>query len=59
MAFSEPVFSARGRLAAQTVQAYGTSVPLRAGMLLSADIVIDRRTLVEWLLDPLYAVGRR
>ena len=59
MAFSEPVFSARGRLAAQTVQAYGASVPLRAGMLLSADVVIDRRTLAEWLLDPLYAVGRR
>ena len=56
---SEPVFSARGRLAAQTVQAYGASVPLRAGMLLSADIVIDRRTLAEWILDPLYAVGRR
>ena len=55
---SEPVFSAQGRLAAQTVQAYGASVPLRAGMLLSADIVIDHRTLVEWLLDPLYAVGR-
>ena len=58
-AFSEPVFSARGRLAAQTVYAYGTSVPLRAGMLLSADVVVDRRTLVEWLLDPVYAAGRR
>ena len=56
---SEPVFSARGRLATQTVQAYGASVPLRAGMLLSADIVLDRRTLVEWLLEPLYAVDRR
>ena len=25
----------------------------------SADVVIDRRSLLEWLLDPLYAAGRR
>ena len=56
---AEPVFRVRGRLAAQDLDAYGASVPLRAGMLLSADIVVDHRTLVEWLLDPLYAVGRR
>jgi membrane fusion protein len=28
-------------------------------MLLNADIVVDRRSLLEWLLDPLYAAGRR
>ena len=55
----EPVFRVRGRLAAQQVDAYGAALPLRAGMLLAADIVVDRRTLLEWLLDPLYAVGRR
>ena len=55
----EPVFRVRGQLAAQDLDAYGASVPLRAGMLLSADIVVDHRTLLEWLLDPLYAVGRR
>ena len=55
----EPVFRVRGRLAAQSLNAYGASVPLRTGMSLTADIVLDRRTLGEWLLDPLYAVGRR
>ncbi len=54
---SEPVFSARARLAAQTVQADGASLPLRSGMRFSADVVIARRTLMEWLLEPL-AVGR-
>ena len=54
-----PVFRVQGRLAAQNLSAYGTSVPLQAGMRLTADIVVDRRTLFEWLLDPLYAVGRR
>ena len=58
LAASEPVFSARGRLAAQSVQADGALVPLRAGMLLSTDIVTDRRTLVERLFSPVYAVGR-
>ena len=56
---AEPVFRVRGRLAEQRLDAYGTDMPLRAGMRLTADIVVDRRTLVEWLLDPLYAVGRR
>lgn len=56
---AEPVFRIRGRLADQELAAYGTRVPLRAGMLLTADIVVDHRTLVEWLLDPVYAVGRR
>ena len=41
-----------------SVQAYGQDIPVQPGMLLSAGIVIDRRTLVEWLLDPIYAVGR-
>ena len=28
-------------------------------MLLSADIVFDRRSLIQWLFDPIYAVARR
>jgi membrane fusion protein len=56
---SEPVFRVRVALPRQSVSAYGREVPLQPGMLLAADIVIDRRTLLEWLLDPLYAVGRR
>lgn len=55
----EPVFRVRVKLDADSVAAYGQSVPLQPGMLLTADVVIDRRTLLEWLLDPLYAAGRR
>lgn len=55
----EPVFRVRVRLKSDSIVAYGESLPLRPGMLLSADVIIDRRTLVEWLLDPLYAAGRR
>ncbi len=55
----EPVFRVRVKLARDSVSAYGETLPLQPGMLLSADVVVDRRSLLEWLLDPLYAAGRR
>ena len=55
----EPVFRVRVKLSRDTITAYGQDLRLQPGMLLSADVIIDRRTLFEWLLDPLYAVGRR
>lgn len=55
----EPVFRVRARIADAAVAAYGQDIPLQPGMLLNADIVLDRRNLFEWLLDPLYAAGRR
>ncbi len=59
LGINEPVFRARARLERQTVSAYGREVPLQPGMRLSADIETDRRNLVEWLFDPIYAVGKR
>lgn len=56
---NEPVFRVRARLAKTDVSAYGDAVPLQPGMMLNADIILDRRNLYEWLLDPLYAAGRR
>jgi len=55
----EPVFRVRVKLSRDHVAAYGRSAPLQPGMLLTADVVIDRRSLLEWLLDPLYAAGKR
>lgn len=54
----EPVFRVKVRLEKDTVDAYGRNVSIQPGMLLNADIVFDRRTLLEWLLDPIYAVSR-
>jgi membrane fusion protein len=59
LTFSEPMYRIRVALDRPTVPAYGRDMPLRPGMLLTADIVIDRRSLLEWLLDPLYAAGHR
>lgn len=55
----EPVFRVRVALPHEEIQAYGESIPLQPGMLLSADIVFDRRSLVRWLFDPLFAVASR
>jgi len=54
----QPVFRVRAALAQQGVYAYGQFVPLQPGMLLTANVVFDRRTLLEWLLDPIYATQR-
>ncbi len=52
----EPAYRVTVRLDAQSIKAYGKDFPLQAGMLLDADIWLDRRKLYEWLLDPIYAV---
>ena len=54
----EPVLRVRAGLERQTIDAYGETISLRPGMLLRADVVIDRRSLLEWLFDPIYAVRR-
>ena len=44
---------------AQAVGAYGERLPLQPGMTLTANIVLDRRSFLDWLLAPLNAVMRR
>lgn len=56
---SEPVFAILVELEHDTLQAYGREERLRPGLQLDADVILDRRRLVEWLLEPLFAVARR
>jgi membrane fusion protein len=53
MVLKEPSYRVMVRLERQTITAYGGEVPLRPDMSLKADIVFDRRSLIEWLFDPL------
>lgn len=55
----EPTFRIRVSLGQESMQAYGETYPLQPGMLVSGDIVFDRRTLIQWLFDPVYAVAGR
>jgi membrane fusion protein len=54
-----PVYLVTADLAQAWVPAFGQRQPLLPGMLLSARVVTDRRSLFEWLFEPLYAVRRR
>jgi membrane fusion protein len=49
------MFIVRVALDKPTVKAYNTEIALRAGQTLTADVEIDRRTLMRWMLDPLFA----
>jgi membrane fusion protein len=52
----EPVYRVTAALARQDISAYGKSMPLQAGMLLKADVILDRRSLMRWVLDPLLSL---
>lgn len=55
----EPAYRVEVVLSSQVVRAYGDSMPLQAGMLLSADVVLENRSLLDWLLEPLYTLRGR
>ncbi len=59
LSIQEPIFRVRVALNRDAIYAYGEAIPLQPGMLLSADIVFDRRSLIQWLFDPLFAIARR
>jgi len=56
---TEPVYKIRVRLNQQHVEAYGTKFPLHGGMTVRASIVLDRRSFIDWLLEPINAVRGR
>jgi membrane fusion protein len=49
----QPAYKVTVVLERQDVTAYGERIPLQPDMLLKADILLDRRPLLTWLLDPL------
>ncbi|MCH8493263.1 MAG: HlyD family efflux transporter periplasmic adaptor subunit [Idiomarina sp.] len=53
VAVQEPVYRVEVTLGSQEIRAYGNSVPLQSGMLLSADIVLEQRSLLSWLFEPI------
>lgn len=56
---TEPVYRIAVRLERQTVTAYGEDVHLQPGMQVEADVLIERRRLIEWVLEPLYTLTGR
>lgn len=56
---NEPIYRVVVRLARQDVSAYGKNMPLRPGMQLDADVMVDHRRIFEWMLDPFYTLTGR
>ena len=46
------------RPGAMHVLGYGKQFPLRPGMTLMADVRLENKRLIEWIFDPLFAMGR-
>ena len=55
----EPVYRIKAQIDAQAIQAYGKLEPLQAGMQVEADILLDRRRLIEWIFEPLLGLAGR
>ncbi len=56
IALKEPAYRVTASLERPDIDAYGTKIPLQADMLLSADIILEQRSLARWFLDPLLSV---
>ncbi|MBX6741917.1 MAG: HlyD family efflux transporter periplasmic adaptor subunit [Acetobacteraceae bacterium] len=56
VALHEPVYRAVASLERQDIASDAESTPLRPDMLLRAEIVLERRPLIAWLLGPLLQV---
>ena len=52
----EPAYRVIVALDRPDIDAYGKRIPLQAGMLLSADIILEKRSVMRWFLDPLLSV---
>ena len=53
---NEPTYRVIASLERQDVDVQGKKVPLQPDMLLKADILLERRSLMSWLLSPLRSV---
>jgi membrane fusion protein len=52
----EPAYRITVALDRPDIDAYGKKIPLQADMLLRADLILEKRSLISWLLDPLLSV---
>jgi membrane fusion protein len=56
---AEPLYRITVQLDQQSVAAYGQAQSLSPGMQLEADVLLDRRRLIEWLFEPVLGIAGR
>jgi membrane fusion protein len=55
----EPVYRVDVKLEQQAVKALDQEFPLRPGMLVNADLLLEKRTLLEWIFEPVLQLKGR
>ncbi|UTH75797.1 HlyD family secretion protein [Chromobacterium sp. IIBBL 290-4] len=53
---NETLYRVKVKLDTQSVTTYGLQQPLKAGMMLDASVLLEKRKLYEWVLEPLYSI---
>ena len=59
LAAREPVYRIDVKLEQQTVNANGQEFALRPGMLVNADLLLEKRTVFEWVFEPVLELRAR
>ncbi len=59
VSLKEPGYEVRVALDRQWVEASGRQMGLQSDMTLAADIILERRPLIDWLFEPLLSARRR
>jgi membrane fusion protein len=59
LAVREPVYRIDVKLDQQSVNANGQEFTLRPGMLVNADLLLERRTVFEWVFEPVLELRAR
>jgi membrane fusion protein len=55
----EPVYRVAVKLDRQNVTALGQDFALRPGMLVNGDLLLEKRTIIEWIFEPLLQLKGR
>jgi membrane fusion protein len=53
---TEPLYRLTVRIPKKTMTVNSGEVPLQPGMQLDADVVLERRRLIEWMLEPVFTL---
>jgi membrane fusion protein len=56
IALKEPAYRVTVALDREDIDAFGKRIPLQPDMLLKADILLEKRSLISWLTSPLTGI---
>ncbi|MBP0714306.1 HlyD family efflux transporter periplasmic adaptor subunit [Burkholderia sola] len=59
LSVSEPMYLVKARVERQFVSGNGTSYALKPGLMVEADIMVERHRIYQWLMRPIFAASER